>query len=165
MNELYRAMRRAKATTIDPPPDITTPKRGKREKLIWSSLKYQGFSDSQIQDKINRWQAIQKMPDHEARPLLEHIVRACCVYFGVTHHDFASADRRALPVRARQVAFYLAKTLTNRNLTTIGNYMNKDRGSVEHGYKEICRKLLDDDVLLNDVEHIKKEIRQYTGEE
>jgi chromosomal replication initiation ATPase DnaA len=161
VNELFRAMRRARATPIDDP--IT--RVSLREKLIRLSRRHQGQSELEIQTVIDHLHKIEMMPDAEARPLLEHIMRACCVYYGVTRDEFLSAARYAHMVTARQVAFYLAKTMTNKSISIIGRIMNKDRANIEHGYTIICKKILSNDNLLSDIDHIKKEIQHYINED
>lgn len=69
---------------------------------------------------------------------IKKIQLAVCAHYGVTRIDMISARRTADVVRPRQVAMYLAKTLTVRSLPEIGRmFGHKDHTTVLHAVRKI----------------------------
>lgn len=73
------------------------------------------------------------------------IIRMVAKTYGVTATDVVSDRRTADVVRPRQVAMYLAKTLTQRSLPWIGRqFGNRDHTTVLHSVNKIERLRKDD---------------------
>jgi hypothetical protein len=73
---------------------------------------------------------------------IQDIQEIVCAAFGVKTNDLTSARRTANLVRPRQVAMYLAKTLTGRSLPEIGRrFGGRDHTTVLHGIRKIAAKV------------------------
>lgn len=69
---------------------------------------------------------------------IENIQMACCQYFEVSMGDLLSARRSRHIARPRQVAMYLAKTMTSHSLPAIGRvFGGRDHTTVMYAVKRI----------------------------
>jgi hypothetical protein len=96
------------------------------------------------------------------RPVLmiAGIQESVAVHFGITRTDLLSARRTANVVRPRQVAMYLAKTLTLRSLPEIGrSFGGRDHTTVLHAVRKIECLMHKDPGLRELVEGIERELR------
>ena len=74
--------------------------------------------------------------------------------------DMRSARRTANIVRPRQVAMYLAKTLTLRSLPEIGRrFGGRDHTTVLHAVRKITALVAKDVALCNEVEMLKHQLQ------
>jgi hypothetical protein len=75
---------------------------------------------------------------YQSGPILRQIIKAVAERYGVTPLDIVS-DRRTMNVcRPRQIAMYLARTLTTRSLPYIGTHMGgRDHTTVLHSVNKI----------------------------
>src|SRR5262249_23719651 len=72
------------------------------------------------------------------RVKIEDIQRLITREYNITRSDLLSARRSANVVRPRQIAMYLAKTLTSRSLTDIGGpFGDRDHPTVIHPVAKI----------------------------
>lgn len=86
---------------------------------------------------------------------IEDIKRVVARYYQVSVHDIISGRRTANVIRPRQVAMYLAKTMTPLSLPQIGRRIgNKDHTTVLYGVRKITRLLASDPDLAADIENI-----------
>jgi hypothetical protein len=77
------------------------------------------------------------------------IIRLVAKTYGVTATDVVSDRRTANVVRPRQIAMFLAKTLTQRSLPWIGRqFGNRDHTTVLHAVNKI-KRLRDEDPELD----------------
>ncbi len=84
------------------------------------------------------------------RPKVDAIVRAVCQVCQISRNDILSARRPRNIVRPRQVAMYLAKTLTLKSLPEIGRWLGgRDHTTVLHAVRKI-EALRKEDQGLND---------------
>lgn len=96
----------------------------------------------------------------ERRIKIEEIQRAVARHFRVSLADILSARRTANVVMPRQIAMYLAKTLTLRSLPEIGRHFGgRDHTTVLHAVRKIERLLPQDRKLEAAIESIKTELR------
>lgn len=73
-------------------------------------------------------------------PLIESIIRAVCLHYGVKKLGILSSCRTAAMVRPRQVICYLAKKLTLKSYPEIGRRIGgKDHTTVLHAVRKIER--------------------------
>jgi chromosomal replication initiator protein len=87
---------------------------------------------------------------------IKAIQRIVCKYYKITHVDLISDRRTAQIVRARQVAMYLAKTLTTRSFPEIGRqFGGKDHTTVLHAVNKIGVLLPADPRLAAELAHIR----------
>jgi chromosomal replication initiation ATPase DnaA len=90
---------------------------------------------------------------------VDQIQRAVCEQYGVSRDDIVSARRTANIVRPRQVAMYLAKTLTLRSLPDIGRrFGGRDHTTVLHAVRKITAATERDPELSEIIRGIKARI-------
>lgn len=77
-------------------------------------------------------------PPRPKYPPIEIIQRVVAHHYGVSRHDMLSERRTANVVRPRQVAMYLAKTMTLRSLPEIGRrFGGRDHTTVLHAVRKM----------------------------
>jgi hypothetical protein len=95
-------------------------------------------------------------------PKVEDIQRAVCRRYGVSRADMLSARRTATIVLPRQIAMYLAKTITLRSLPEIGRrFGGRDHTTVLHAVRKIeALTSKDVDGIGGDIEMLKKVLQE-----
>jgi chromosomal replication initiator protein len=90
---------------------------------------------------------------------LSEIVDAATQEFGVPRAAMLGRDRRRDVSRARQVAMYLARELTEHNLTEIGRGIGgRDHTTVLHAINQISSAVHADPVVRDSVEKLKRRL-------
>jgi chromosomal replication initiator protein len=88
---------------------------------------------------------------------IEDIQRIVSKHYNVSKADLLSARRTRTVVRPRQIAMYLAKTLTPRSLPEIGRrFGNRDHTTVLHAVRKIEELVGADRVLADEVDLLKR---------
>jgi chromosomal replication initiation ATPase DnaA len=101
---------------------------------------------------------IEDITDREL--LIDDITVAVSRYFNLPKGELHSYRRGALLVRARHIAYYIAKSMTPHGTPWIGRFMGgKDHTSVLHGTKKIVREMLLDWELAYDIAQIEASLR------
>jgi chromosomal replication initiator protein len=96
-------------------------------------------------------------PSDPRRIRVEDILRIVAKHYSVTRSDLLSSRRTANVVRPRQIAMYLAKTLTLRSLPEIGRrFGGRDHTTVLHAVRKIDANVANDKVLAEEVEVLKR---------
>ncbi|MBX6425940.1 MAG: chromosomal replication initiator protein DnaA [Variibacter sp.] len=96
-------------------------------------------------------------PPEPKRVKIEDIQRAVARHFNVSRADMLSSRRTANVVRPRQIAMYLAKTLTLRSLPEIGRrFGGRDHTTVLHAVRKIETLADKDQGLAQDLEILKR---------
>jgi chromosomal replication initiator protein len=84
------------------------------------------------------------------RPTLREIAALTARHFALKVADLRSPSRRRAVVMARDVAMYLARTLSGKNLTQIGTYFDgRDHTTVSHGCMK-AEKLVQSDPSIRE---------------
>lgn len=103
-----------------------------------------------------------QMPSHNTRgePRIEHIQRVVVDHFpGVTMRDLNSPRRIAKIVLPRQIAMYLAKTMTARSLPDVGRrFGGRDHTTVLHAVRKIEALVASKPEIASTVEMLRKAI-------
>lgn len=95
------------------------------------------------------------------RPKIEDIQRVTSQHFNVSRQDLVSARRTRVIVRPRQIAMYLAKTLTPRSLPEIGRrFGNRDHTTVLHAVRKVEDLITKDPQTAEDIETLKRLLDQ-----
>lgn len=99
-------------------------------------------------------------PTEPRRPSLEQIRRAVGQYYGFSQTILIAQRRTAPVVHARQVAMYLAKTLSLRSLPEIGRrFGNRDHTTVLHAVRKIEALIKTEGSVGAEIEAITAELR------
>jgi chromosomal replication initiator protein len=99
-------------------------------------------------------------PQEPKRVKIEDIQRVVARQYNVSRSDLLSSRRTANVVRPRQVAMYLAKTLTLRSLPEIGRrFGGRDHTTVLHAVRKIEALVSKDVSLADEVELLKRQLQ------
>jgi chromosomal replication initiator protein len=100
-------------------------------------------------------------PQEPKRIKIEDIQRVVARQYNVSRSDLLSSRRTANVVRPRQVAMYLAKTLTLRSLPEIGRrFGGRDHTTVLHAVRKIEALVGKDVALQDEVESLKRQLQE-----
>ena len=100
-------------------------------------------------------------PQEPKRIKIEDIQRVVARQYNVSRSDLLSSRRTANVVRPRQVAMYLAKTLTLRSLPEIGRrFGGRDHTTVLHAVRKIEALVSKDIALSEEVESLKRQLQE-----
>jgi chromosomal replication initiator protein len=100
-------------------------------------------------------------PMEPKRIKIEDIQRVVARQYNVSRSDLLSSRRTANVVRPRQVAMYLAKTLTLRSLPEIGRrFGGRDHTTVLHAVRKIEALVGKDNALQDEVESLKRQLAE-----
>jgi chromosomal replication initiator protein len=96
-------------------------------------------------------------PQEPKRVKIEDIQRTVARHYNVSRSDMLSSRRTANVVRPRQIAMYLAKTLTLRSLPEIGRrFGGRDHTTVLHAVRKIESLTDTDKGLADEVETLRR---------
>jgi chromosomal replication initiator protein len=100
-------------------------------------------------------------PQEPKRVKIEEIQRVVARQYNVSRADLLSSRRTANVVRPRQVAMYLAKTLTLRSLPEIGRrFGGRDHTTVLHAVRKIENLVNSDTALAEEIELLKRQLQE-----
>jgi chromosomal replication initiator protein len=100
-------------------------------------------------------------PQEPKRVKIEDIQRVVARQYNVSRADLLSSRRTANVVRPRQIAMYLAKTLTLRSLPEIGRrFGGRDHTTVLHAVRKIEGLVGNDNMLAEEVELLKRLLQE-----
>ena len=100
-------------------------------------------------------------PQEPKRVKIEDIQRVVARQYNVSRSDLLSSRRTANVVRPRQVAMYLAKTLTLRSLPEIGRrFGGRDHTTVLHAVRKIEGLVGNDMALAEEIETLKRQLQE-----
>ncbi len=99
-------------------------------------------------------------PQEPKKVKIEDIQRVVARQYNVSRSDLLSSRRTANVVRPRQVAMYLAKTLTLRSLPEIGRrFGGRDHTTVLHAVRKIEGLVGNDVALAEEIEVLKRQLQ------
>jgi len=100
-------------------------------------------------------------PQEPKRVKIEDIQRVVARQYNVSRADLLSSRRTANVVRPRQIAMYLAKTLTLRSLPEIGRrFGGRDHTTVLHAVRKIENLVGTDVTLADEIELLKRLLQE-----
>lgn len=89
------------------------------------------------------------------------IIAATCEYFSISAEDLTGSSRVAALVRARQIAMYLCRELTDLSLPKIGGrFGGRDHSTVMHSVRKIDGRMGEDRQLFDQVTELTNRIKQ-----
>ncbi|MEX1141881.1 MAG: chromosomal replication initiator protein DnaA [Thermoleophilaceae bacterium] len=103
-------------------------------------------------------------PDRRpAKPSVEDIVSATAALFGVDASDVVARDRRPTVARARKVAIYLARELTDKSLPEIGRRVGgRDHSTILAAVRSLAGDIERDVDLAQAVDKLKRQLQAPT---
>ncbi|WP_294645113.1 chromosomal replication initiator protein DnaA [uncultured Aureimonas sp.] len=97
----------------------------------------------------------------EKRVRIEDILKFVSRHYNVSRTDILSARRTRTIVRPRQIAMYLAKTMTPRSLPEIGRrFGGRDHTTVLHAVRKIEAERANDEKLSEELDVIRRMIEE-----
>ena len=100
-------------------------------------------------------------PTEVKRVRIEEIQRIVARQYNVSRSDLLSSRRTANVVRPRQIAMYLAKTLTMRSLPEIGRrFGGRDHTTVLHAVRKIETLIGTDNGLAAEIEQLRGQLQE-----
>ncbi|MBP0615958.1 chromosomal replication initiator protein DnaA [Jiella sp. KSK16Y-1] len=117
----------------------------------------QPLSDEHLEDLLNQL----TRANVERRVRIEDILKFVSRHYNVTRTDLLSARRTKTIVRPRQIAMYLAKTMTPRSLPEIGRrFGGRDHTTVLHAVRKIEGERSKDENFSNELDLIRRMIEE-----
>ena len=96
---------------------------------------------------------------------VEEIQQRVAERFGISRAELVGTSRAALPLRARQVAIFLTRELTDLSLPQIGRlYGGRDHSTVLNSLRRVEASLGEDSELAERVQDLRRTIHNPTGE-
>lgn len=119
------------------------------------------FSDGPITMDIAEFAIADLVGAREPRRIrIEDIQKVVARHYNVSKHDLLSARRTRTIVRPRQIAMYLAKTMTPRSFPEIGKrFGGRDHTTVLHAVRKIEEMVSADQTLAQEIELLKRMIQ------
>ncbi len=91
---------------------------------------------------------------------IDNIQKAVAEYYGIKTNDIVAKSRKANLVRARQVAMYLSKELTNKSLPEIGAlFGGRDHTTVIYAHRKVISERNTDDDLKHDIHLLEQRLK------
>ena len=117
----------------------------------------QPLSPEHLDDLLNQL----TRANSERRVRIEDIMKFVSRHYNVTRTDLLSARRTRTIVRPRQIAMYLAKTMTPRSLPEIGRrFGGRDHTTVLHAVRKIEGERAKDEKLSEELDLIRRMIEE-----
>jgi chromosomal replication initiator protein len=99
------------------------------------------------------------MEDEPANLTIEEIQRTVCEYLNIDEDRMRGKTRKREVVRARQIAMYFCKKLTQNSLKTIGlHFGGRDHSTVIHANNTVADQMETDEQFRNTVEEIGRKL-------
>ncbi len=120
------------------------------------------FSEGPLEiDQIERMLGHLVQSGESRKVRVEDIQKVVARHYEVSRTDLLSNRRTRIIVRPRQIAMYLAKTLTLRSLPEIGRrFGGRDHTTVLHAVRKIEALLAEDTKLAQEIELLKRLIEE-----
>jgi chromosomal replication initiator protein len=132
---------------------------------IWAAVNYLEMSATVDPDKPIEERVAEYLASRQAgEPSLREIAVAAARHFSVRLAELRSGSRRRAVVLARDVAMYLARTLTGKSYQQIGAYFcGRDHSTVSHGCAKTAELVKTDPSLRNAVDQLRRRFRVDSG--
>lgn len=101
-------------------------------------------------------------PEKASKPVsINTIQNAVCSYFNISKSDLIGSKRSSSIVYARHIAIYLARTLTDESLPTIGKYFGgRDHSTILYAYEKVCSMMEKERQTLNHINTLTRIIKE-----
>ncbi len=120
-------------------------------------LAYASLADATISIDLARDRLAETARSSRARISIDDIQRAVCAHYKLDRMEMASKRRAREVARPRQIAMYLAKTLTPRSYPEIGRkFGGRDHSTVIHAIRTIESLRVSDPAIDSDIARIRR---------
>jgi len=122
--------------------------------LAFASLTKQLLSMALAQKVLDR--------PSEKKPIVadfSRIIKSVIKQYSFSIDQLCSTNRSKEIIKARHIAIYLIKSMTNKSFRDIGDYLGgRDHSTILHAYNKIRQSIDDDSLLFNQIQRMKREI-------
>ncbi len=123
--------------------------------VIIKLLAYASITRSDITVDLARSVLKETHKSQKSRISLDEIIESAAEYYKIQVDKIREKDRRKEVAHCRQVGMYIAKTLTNHSLKTIGlNFGGRDHSTVIHAIQKIENLMKSDNSINKDIDNI-----------
>ena len=120
-------------------------------------LAYASLADTAISLDLARERLSETARSSRARLSIDDIQRAVCAHYKLDRMEMSSKRRAREVARPRQIAMYLAKTLTPRSYPEIGRkFGGRDHSTVIHAIRTIESLRVSDPAIDSDIARIRR---------
>ncbi len=120
-------------------------------------LAYASLADATISLDLARDRLAESARSSRARISIDDIQRAVCAHYKLDRMEMSSKRRAREVARPRQIAMYLAKTLTPRSYPEIGRkFGGRDHSTVIHAIRTIESLRVSDPAIDSDIDRIRR---------
>jgi Bacterial dnaA protein helix-turn-helix len=130
------------------------------EMAAWQAYELEQYESHEM----NLWFSIEEEIGTAKHPTIETIQKVVAKFYNIARVDMRSARRTLAVVRPRQIAIYLARTLTLQSLPCVGHqFGNRDHTTVLHACRKIEAEMRRNESFCFEIEALKAEIARVTG--
>jgi chromosomal replication initiator protein len=125
------------------------------EGVVIKLLAYASITKSDVTIDLVRSVLKDSVKSQKSKISLDDIIEKVGAYYKIPVNKIREKDRRKEVAHCRQVGMYIAKTITNHSLKTIGlHFGGRDHSTVIHAIQNIESIKSEDLALVNDIEYI-----------
>jgi chromosomal replication initiator protein len=125
------------------------------EGVVIKLLAYASITKSDITLYLVRSVLKENLKSQKSKISLDDIIEKVAFYYKIPVNKIREKDRRKEVAHCRQVGMYIAKTITNHSLKTIGlNFGGRDHSTVIHAIQNIETMKSSDQTLVNEITYI-----------
>jgi chromosomal replication initiator protein len=159
--------KRARLDSVDASPDLVEEIAGRvtssvraLEAALIQVVAYASLRGERPTPDIARKLLDKLGPDRRgAKPTVEEVLDATAALFGVTSAELLARDRRPAVARARKVAIYLARELTDKSLPEIGRRLGgRDHSTILAAVRSLAGDIERDGDLARAVDKLKRQL-------
>ncbi len=101
------------------------------------------------------------LSDRQRTITVENIQKVVASFFNIKVSDIKSSKKLKVFAYPRQIAMYLARTLTSASFPEIGNkFGGKDHSTVIHAFRQIEKRMVEDRELKNLLDTLRNELQK-----
>jgi chromosomal replication initiator protein len=101
------------------------------------------------------------LSDRQKTITVENIQKVVASYFNIKVSDIKSSKKLKIFAYPRQIAMYLARTLTSASFPEIGNkFGGKDHSTVIHAFRQIEKKMAEDREIKNLLDSLRNDLQK-----
>jgi len=131
------------------------------EGIVIKLLAYASITKSDVTLDLVRSVIKDVIKAQKSKISLDDIIETVAEYYKIPVNKIREKDRRKEVAHCRQVGMYIAKTVTDYSLKTIGlNFGGRDHSTVIHSIHSIEKQKGSDQSLLNDIEYIIESLKR-----
>jgi chromosomal replication initiator protein len=159
--------KRARLDSVDASPDLVAEIAGRvstsvraLEAALIQVVAYASLRGEEPTPEVARKLLDKLGPDRRsAKPSVEQVLAATASLYGVTATELIARDRRPTVARARKVAIYLARELTDKSLPEIGRRLGgRDHSTILAAVRSLAGDIERDSDLAKAVEKLKRQL-------